>query len=93
MYTISSGCRACGNPACVEILAFGEMPLANALLSEPMLKKPEMLVPLTVLFCPACSLVQIRETVDPDFCFRRTTRSSPPCPTNGFATAGRSHSS
>jgi SAM-dependent methyltransferase len=68
-YTDSSGCRACGSSDRVEILAFGEMPLANALLSELMLKEREPLFPLTVLFCPACSLVQLRETVDPSLLF------------------------
>ena len=68
-YTDSPGCRACGNSNRVEILAFGDMPLANALLSEAMLKEREPLFPLTVLFCPDCSLVQIRETVDPGLLF------------------------
>jgi SAM-dependent methyltransferase len=68
-YINNPGCRACGHEDCAEILAFGEMPLANALLSEAMLEEREPLFPLTLVFCPACSLVQIRETVDPRLLF------------------------
>jgi len=69
MYTTISGCRACGHATLVEILAFGNMPLSNGLLSESQLSEVEPKVPLTVVFCPACSLVQIRETVDPRVLF------------------------
>jgi SAM-dependent methyltransferase len=65
----SSGCRACGAADLVEILAFGEMPLSNRLLSRAQLSDREARFPLTLLFCPECSLVQIRETVDPAIVF------------------------
>src|SRR5687767_3923542 len=45
------------------------MPLANRLLAPPQLRDPEVLVPLTVIHCPQCSLVQIRETVRPEILF------------------------
>ena len=63
MYKNIDGCRACGATDLVDILAFGDMPLANSLLSEQQLRVKEPHFPLTVVFCPACSLVQIRETV------------------------------
>ena len=69
MYTDSAGCRACSHADREVILELGHMPLANALLSEQMLQKTEMRFPLTLLFCPACSLVQIRETVDSSLLF------------------------
>src|SRR5262249_39100784 len=69
MYRDSMACRGCGSANRLEILAFGEMPLANALLTEAQLKETEARFPLTVLFCAACSLVQIRETVDPEILF------------------------
>jgi SAM-dependent methyltransferase len=69
MYKNSDGCRACGRVELIEILAFGEMPLSNGLLSEDQLKEKEARFPLTVVFCPECSLVQIRETVDPRILF------------------------
>ena len=64
MYKNIDGCRACGSTGLIEVLAFGDMPLANRLLSEKQLHEPEPMFPLTVVFCPECSLVQIRETVD-----------------------------
>jgi SAM-dependent methyltransferase len=64
MYKNIDGCRACGSRKLVEILAFGQMPLSNGLLTEKQLVEPEPTYPLTVLFCRDCSLVQIRESVD-----------------------------
>jgi len=69
MYTSISACRGCGHDSLLEVLAFGEMPLSNGLLSESQLSREEPKVPLTVVFCPACSLVQIRETVAPEILF------------------------
>ena len=69
MYTSISTCRGCGHDVLLEVLAFGEMPLSNGLLSESQLTRDEPKIPLTVVFCPACSLVQIRETVAPDILF------------------------
>jgi len=51
------------------VLAFGDMPLSDGLLSEAQLAEPDLKFPLTVVFCPACSLVQIRETVAPEILF------------------------
>jgi SAM-dependent methyltransferase len=69
MYEDSVGCRACGSPDRAEILAFGDMPLSNGLLSESQLSEKEARFPLTLQFCRKCSLVQIRETVDPEILF------------------------
>jgi SAM-dependent methyltransferase len=46
------------------------MPLANALLAEADLTRPEPHYPLNLAFCPSCSLVQITETVPPEQMFR-----------------------
>jgi hypothetical protein len=65
-----TGCRACGATDLRVILSLGETPLANALLREEDLGRPEERYPLELAFCPACSLVQITETVPPDVLFR-----------------------
>jgi len=70
-YTQISGCHSCGNPDLEPILSFGTTPLADALLTKEQLKKPELKVPLTLVFCPKCGLVQIKETVDPQILFCR----------------------
>jgi len=68
--TKESRCRACREPLSDIILSLGRTPLANALLSEADLARPEPTFPLDLAFCRRCSLVQILETVPPDQLFR-----------------------
>ncbi len=70
-YNSISGCRSCGNKDLKQVISFGEMPIADALLTKEQLDNPELLIPLTVVFCPECSLLQIVETVDPKILFCR----------------------
>jgi len=70
-YSVVSGCRSCGNKDLKPIISFDKTPLADALLKKEQLDKPELLVPLSLVFCPNCSLVQIIETVDPKILFCR----------------------
>jgi len=70
-YTQISSCRSCGNPNLEPIMSFGCTPLADALLTEEQLKTPELTVPLNLVFCPNCALVQITETVNPEILFCR----------------------
>ena len=44
--------------------------MANALLTEDELGQPEATWPLDLAWCPACSLVQITESVPPEKMFR-----------------------
>jgi len=53
------------------ILDLGTQPIANALVSEEELARPEARYPLEVAFCPACALLQVTETVSPDILYRR----------------------
>jgi len=62
-------CRACGSDQLLPILSLGETPIADALLSREQLDAPELTAPLEVVFCPACSLVQITESVQPEILF------------------------
>jgi len=70
-YTEISGCRSCGNPNLKQFLSFGSTPLADALLTKEQLETRELTVPLDLVFCPTCTLVQITETVDPRILFCR----------------------
>jgi hypothetical protein len=63
-------CRSCGAASCELVLSLGETPLANSLLSAEDLTKPEPRYPLELVYCPACHLVQITETVPPEQLFR-----------------------
>jgi SAM-dependent methyltransferase len=64
------GCRSCSSDELELILSLGRTPLANALVSEEDLSHPEETYPLDLVFCPACTLVQITETVSPEKLFR-----------------------
>ena len=62
-------CRSCGGSDLQLVLALGNMPLANSLLSADQLNQPEPRFPLGLVFCPACALVQITVTVPPEQLF------------------------
>jgi SAM-dependent methyltransferase len=70
-YSRISGCRSCGNKNLKPIISFGKTPIADALVKKEQLDKPELLIPLTLVFCPNCSLLQIVETVEPEILFCR----------------------
>lgn len=63
-------CRSCSAERLVSILDLGRTPLANALLTAAQVADPEASYPLKLVFCPACTLVQITETVPPEKLFR-----------------------
>lgn len=60
-------------PLCDEplmpILALGELPLANALMTAEALTTPERRFPLTLAFCKTLGLVQIVERIPPEELF------------------------
>ncbi|HET7467780.1 MAG TPA: class I SAM-dependent methyltransferase [Candidatus Dormibacteraeota bacterium] len=64
-----SACRSCGSTKLDLVLSLGRTPLANALLKEVELNQPEATFPLDLVFCTACGLVQITETVPPEQLF------------------------
>ncbi len=64
-----TACRSCGSSDLRPVLSLGRTPLANSLLTADDLRLPEPTYPLDVVFCPACTLVQIMETVPPGLLF------------------------
>lgn len=64
-----NACRSCGETNLDLILDLGTTPLADRLLRKDQLEEPEPAFPLEVVFCPRCTLVQIRETVAPEVLF------------------------
>lgn len=73
MSTANNGtpwCRSCGAGGLEMILSLGRTPLANSLLTVQQLANPEETYPLDLVFCPACALVQIPQTVAPEKLFR-----------------------
>ena len=69
-YSTRSTCRICGSDRLERFLKLGPQPLANALLSSPAEFAEEPHYPLDVYFCGSCSLVQLRDVVDPEVLFR-----------------------
>jgi SAM-dependent methyltransferase len=63
-------CRSCSGDDLTIILSLGRTPLANSLLTEDELARPEETYPLDLAFCRSCALVQITETVSPEKLFR-----------------------
>jgi SAM-dependent methyltransferase len=67
-FTIEA-CRSCGSSKLTSFLDLGTTPLADRLLTEADLGRPELVAPLDVVLCGDCSLVQITETVSPEVLF------------------------
>jgi SAM-dependent methyltransferase len=69
IYKTEKKCRSCSSTDLVNIISFGETPLADRLLTVEQLNESEYKIPLTLVFCSDCALVQIKETVDPEILF------------------------
>ena len=69
MFDSIDRCRSCDSAALQNVLSLGNVPLADAFVSEAALSQPEARFPLNLIFCDDCSLIQIRETVAPDVLF------------------------
>ena len=69
MYDVITGCRSCGAEDLERVLALGDMPLSDRLVDPAEDATSEPRVPLTMVFCPNCTLVQIEETVRPEVLF------------------------
>lgn len=61
-------CRGCGGTDLYEFLDLGLQPLANAFVGDDV--ESEATFPLVVSFCRTCSMVGLRDVVDPEVLFR-----------------------
>ncbi len=64
-------CRHCGNNLSFTCLDLGSAPPSNAYLNEPDLLGPEIWLPLKVLVCECCWLVQTEDYVGHDLLFTK----------------------
>lgn len=71
-FTTIAECRSCGGRDLQTVVSLGKTPLADGLLTAAQLDDRELIVPLDVAFCTECSLLQIRQTVDPEILFCRS---------------------
>ena len=65
-FTALRVCRSCGANGLHPILSFGDTPLANALVTPDDTQHKDATYPLDLVYCPACTLVQITEEVPPE---------------------------
>jgi hypothetical protein len=59
-------CRGCGSTGLRDVISFGVVPVADLLIPADRLEQPEPAAPLEVVFCPTCTLLQIRDVVAPE---------------------------
>jgi len=71
IYKDIQNCRISGSSELVTILELGDQPLANALKKMP--NEKEVKIPLTLMYCPDSSLVQLKETVNKEILFSSYT--------------------
>lgn len=64
-------CRNCGHQPFVEILSLGETPIADRLLKREDLAASEATLPLDLVLCSGCGLLQIAQTVESELLFAR----------------------
>jgi SAM-dependent methyltransferase len=60
----TSKCRSCGSILRDVMVDLGSSPLANSYVPLADMDKPEVSIPLTVLVCDRCRLVQLHHSVD-----------------------------
>lgn len=72
MYKNISKCRICGNEQLKEVLNLGEQFLSSSFVksNDEVDEVSKTKVPLTLLLCDVCGLVQLRETVERDLMYR-----------------------
>ena len=59
----SFACRACGSTDIGVLLELGELPLANAFVTDEAATDDHFRKPITLVMCTGCSLIQIRDEV------------------------------
>ncbi|MGF1474615.1 MAG: class I SAM-dependent methyltransferase [Geminicoccaceae bacterium] len=72
IYRIETACRSCAGTDLAPVLALGNTPLADRLVTADMLATSDPTVHLDLVCCASCGLVQITATVQPDILFGQT---------------------
>lgn len=63
-------CRICGSKNLIDVIDLGEQPIPNGFLRKEVLDKKESTYPLAVCFCNNCSLMQLKNLVNPEVMFK-----------------------
>lgn len=71
MYTAITKCRICGNEKLEDVLDLGEQFLSSQFVKDNSKEELSTVrVPLTLMLCDVCGLVQLKQTVDRDLMYR-----------------------
>ena len=73
IHRLRADCRVCGSTRLELFLPLGDQPLANSFLRHPAEFAGEQFFPLDVYICNSCSLVQLRDVIDPRCSFAITS--------------------
>lgn len=65
-YHLCNACRICGSGALTDFLHFPAMPVAGLYCRKPSLPATTRTAPMTLTYCEACGLVQLREIINPE---------------------------
>ena len=66
-FEVIEKCRICGSPDITHFMDLGDQPPANSLRAD--LKEVLPAVPLQLVHCPECSVIQLSATVNPSYLF------------------------
>ena len=67
IYQNINKCRLCNSKKLIKILNLKKQPSSNALRTS--LKRKENFIPLSILFCNNCKIVQLSSTANPKYLF------------------------
>ncbi|MEK7138469.1 MAG: class I SAM-dependent methyltransferase [Patescibacteria group bacterium] len=68
-YSHKNKCRICESTKMAKVLDLGIMPSANSFLEKDELSGQEAVFPLRLYFCKSCTLLQLRDKVNPKYLF------------------------
>ena len=68
MFKFTTSCRACGGTELVPVFSLGLQPLANSFRTHS--EEQDGYAPLSVLYCPKCTLGQLSVVVKPEILYR-----------------------
>ena len=66
-YTNITNCRLCGSGDLQEVVHFEPQYIASTFVKQQ--PKKQVKIPMTLLLCGECKLVQLKETVNPDLLY------------------------
>ena len=67
-YKNITNCRLCGSKKLIEVVEFAPQYIASTFVKQQ--PKHQIKIPLTLLLCSSCKLIQLKETVNPELLYK-----------------------